>query len=827
MTTITTTRLFNAAWYLAHNPDVAENVAAGLITPEQHFELYGKNEGRTPGPLFDPVHYLAKNPDVAAAVINGSFSAYDHFVNFGIYEARSLSSIFDTAFYLAHNPDVAEAVQRGQINAVEHFLRFGQTEPRAVSPFIDLEAYVQANPDLKELVENGGSAFDHLVTFGIRENRDLGNGISLSVFSSDAKFHEALASGNIASAFTRINEVAPFLPSYQAPEGWKAPADTPIPLDFTPPEGTFLVIPASVEVPDDLELPVFIVPGQGSPEIRPEPQPTPVPAPEIPGSGPYPDPGPEPNPNGPEFYYLFAYYGENDGSLRIVGSNLESILAPDETIETDIKGRFDWGKINFGNQIYFSEGDIKSVRIEHDFMSYLKIVFSEEKAAEIRGEIVWFNYRPDVNLESGFIKDYQGRVFDIPNYSAYFLSRYELRVSDGDLFAPVVFPGSSLTIVGEDYVYYSYGSINGVVDAAEVYSTSVWIHADDGVIELVNLDNYGMELNYVSDTGVANIVASGAGLYKVVTGNGDDVIRSGYPFGTIFETGGGKDHISGGDDDDFFIFSGDNLTDDDFLDGGLGNNAIQINGGSFIQDYQFTNVNNISWLLLQGNAEHNITLGNEAGASFRGQVNVSTPSGTKLSGSVSLDMSASMAKLYSTFDVAPGGSVDIKGGGDSDTLYFSGYGDVFVRFLGSEGLKGSDFLRFSHKHQSINLDFSDFLGYGDKTPVLIDYGNSPEIDLSNKNSIGVVYNLTNGIYSDLWSLGGGKLKFEDNGKAVVLATSKSDPYFADTWSIYYVEDVDPRLGQQDWDVILVGSISSTDLYKNGFTANEIMEFNFL
>jgi hypothetical protein len=42
-------RLFDTAWYLAANPDVA---AAG-VDPLQHYIDYGAAEGRDPNPLFD------------------------------------------------------------------------------------------------------------------------------------------------------------------------------------------------------------------------------------------------------------------------------------------------------------------------------------------------------------------------------------------------------------------------------------------------------------------------------------------------------------------------------------------------------------------------------------------------------------------------------------------------------------------------------------------------------------------------------------------------------------------------------------------------------
>jgi hypothetical protein len=38
----------DAAWYMAQYPDVAAAVRAGVMTPEQHYAMYGKAEGRFP-----------------------------------------------------------------------------------------------------------------------------------------------------------------------------------------------------------------------------------------------------------------------------------------------------------------------------------------------------------------------------------------------------------------------------------------------------------------------------------------------------------------------------------------------------------------------------------------------------------------------------------------------------------------------------------------------------------------------------------------------------------------------------------------------------------
>lgn len=249
--------LFNLKWYLDHNPDVAEALANGDITaPYQHFLDYGKAEGRSSSPLFNVEQYLIDNPDVGEAVENGLITAYDHFIQYGASEGRTPSHLFDAAFYLSQNPDVAAAVEENAMTAIEHFLMYGQSEPRPFSPSIDLGAYLDANPDIEAAVAAGQmSALEHLMLYGASEGRDLGNGVDMSIFADDESFADALAAGDVQGALDRVAEVAPFLPTFVPPENWEAPADTPIPVDFVPPEGTKLVIPPTVVVPPDMELP--------------------------------------------------------------------------------------------------------------------------------------------------------------------------------------------------------------------------------------------------------------------------------------------------------------------------------------------------------------------------------------------------------------------------------------------------------------------------------------------------------------------------------------------------------------------------------------------
>lgn len=269
--------LFNEAWYLRQNPDVAEAVRQGYVTAREHFELFGNAEGRSASPLFDPSEYLRNNPDVAQAVSQGNITAWDHFELFGSAEGRSPTPLFDANFYLQQNPDVAEAVARGEVaSAVQHFLLYGQGEPRAINPAIDLGKYLAANPDVAAAAFNRSiNPLFHLLEAGVSEGRNLGNGISLSLFKDDPTFTEALAAGNVGEALLRVNNVAPFLPGFERPTGWTPQENTPIPTNFTPPPGLKLVVPSEINIPANLTLPDMFTPVAT----------TPIPPPQSNGSG--------------------------------------------------------------------------------------------------------------------------------------------------------------------------------------------------------------------------------------------------------------------------------------------------------------------------------------------------------------------------------------------------------------------------------------------------------------------------------------------------------------------------------------------------------------
>ncbi len=76
--------LFDAEWYLARYPDVADS---GLH-PATHYVERGVAEGRDPGPRLSTQAYLELYPDVAAARVNPLV----HYLQYGIFEGRTFRS---------------------------------------------------------------------------------------------------------------------------------------------------------------------------------------------------------------------------------------------------------------------------------------------------------------------------------------------------------------------------------------------------------------------------------------------------------------------------------------------------------------------------------------------------------------------------------------------------------------------------------------------------------------------------------------------------------------------------------------------------------------
>lgn len=160
---------FSKEWYLASNPDVADNGAV----PLEHYYFNGHLEGRSPNYLFDPQWYLDEYQDVKAAgaepllhyLLHGESegrkpslyfdpiaykkqlsldfndSAIVHYLQNSLAPLASPVAEFDSTYYLETHLDIKEA----GIDPYQHFMLQGINEKRNPSAAFDLQYYTQAH----------------------------------------------------------------------------------------------------------------------------------------------------------------------------------------------------------------------------------------------------------------------------------------------------------------------------------------------------------------------------------------------------------------------------------------------------------------------------------------------------------------------------------------------------------------------------------------------------------------------------------------------------------------------------------------------------------
>ncbi len=210
--------LFDAAWYLARNPDVA---AEGL-EPLAHYLEYGAAERRDPNPLFDTNWYLAHNPEavgwrgdaasrarrdlarseqdkmlastswrvtyplrLVAAHLRGRLRQYlRHALKVAWWVAatpwgtkRRLQWLRqrntaqpDTMVALptATEPEAHAAPGRADLSPLAHYLLVGAAEGRDPHPLFDTDWYIARNPDVSEA---GINPLAHFLAIGASQGR--------------------------------------------------------------------------------------------------------------------------------------------------------------------------------------------------------------------------------------------------------------------------------------------------------------------------------------------------------------------------------------------------------------------------------------------------------------------------------------------------------------------------------------------------------------------------------------------------------------------------------------------------------------------------------
>ena len=158
--------VFDAEYYLEHNPDVKAAYGDDEDAALQHFVRWGMSEGRPSSPDFDVVSYYNANRDLRVAYYGTDLGRYyEHYMRWGESEGRTClgvdevqdyvskldgvdySKVYDGAYYLENNGDLASAylVRKSSCASVfddtallGHFVRWGMSEGRPSSPDFDV-----------------------------------------------------------------------------------------------------------------------------------------------------------------------------------------------------------------------------------------------------------------------------------------------------------------------------------------------------------------------------------------------------------------------------------------------------------------------------------------------------------------------------------------------------------------------------------------------------------------------------------------------------------------------------------------------------------------
>lgn len=121
---------FNPAQYLASHDDLIAAFGLNLNAASQHFQQFGKAEGRS-SDRFDEVRYLASHGDLITAFGADLGRATEHYIRFGAAENRA-TDLFNPVTYLNAYGDLQAAFGRDLVAATQHYISFGFAEGRPV-----------------------------------------------------------------------------------------------------------------------------------------------------------------------------------------------------------------------------------------------------------------------------------------------------------------------------------------------------------------------------------------------------------------------------------------------------------------------------------------------------------------------------------------------------------------------------------------------------------------------------------------------------------------------------------------------------------------------
>lgn len=167
--------VFDYRYYAEHNLDVYKAFGYNEMALRNHWEYFGKAEGRACSSILDLKYYVANNKDLSIFKKN-YVGAYNHFINNGCAEYRKSSAEYDGNYYKSNHSDLKNM---SSTQLIKHYALYGKNELRQASTnyditkfLFDADVYAYCNPDVVNAFGYNQSLLKmHWYTYGIKEGR--------------------------------------------------------------------------------------------------------------------------------------------------------------------------------------------------------------------------------------------------------------------------------------------------------------------------------------------------------------------------------------------------------------------------------------------------------------------------------------------------------------------------------------------------------------------------------------------------------------------------------------------------------------------------------
>ena len=139
--------LFDAAFYLSQNPDLAN----AKHDPVAHYIWVGAGQGAMPNPYFDGAWYASRHPEILAGE-----NPLLHWIRTGAAAGFDPNPFLDAAWYGVRNPEA-------RADPLRHYIEIGSKQALDPNPMLDAEAYLLEHAHARQ---SGLDALRHWWLFG-------------------------------------------------------------------------------------------------------------------------------------------------------------------------------------------------------------------------------------------------------------------------------------------------------------------------------------------------------------------------------------------------------------------------------------------------------------------------------------------------------------------------------------------------------------------------------------------------------------------------------------------------------------------------------------